>query len=243
MADPDRGIDPNRSYNKIHSIRGPLLADGMAVIFDMDGVIIDSNPAHREAWRVYNLRFGIETTEAMQKRMYGKRNDEIVRDFFGPHLSDEEVFAHGAAKERLYREMMASSVEQALVPGIRAFLKRLEGSPLGVATNAEPANAEFILSAAGLRSHFRTVVDGHQVSRPKPDPEIYLLAARRLGAVPANCIVFEDSLLGIGAARGAGMRTVGVRTTHAEFPNVDLAVDNFLSTELEPWLQLQKPVA
>jgi len=242
VADPDRAIGAPRSYNEIQFAREPLLAEGLAVIFDMDGVIIDSNPVHREAWRVYNLRFGIETTEAMQQRMYGKRNDEIVRDFFGSHLSEEEIFAHGKAKEQLYREMMASSVERSLVPGIRRFLERLEGVPLGVATNAEPANAEFILEAAGLRRHFRAVVDGHQVRRAKPDPEIYLLTSERLGIAPPNCIVFEDSLLGIEAARAAGMRTAGVRTTHAEFPEVDLAIDDFLSTELEPWLRSQKPV-
>ena len=71
------------------------------MILDMDGVIVDSNPIHRDAWSIYNRRFGIETDEAMQQRMYGKRNDEIVRDFLGPHLTSEEVRAHGAAKERL----------------------------------------------------------------------------------------------------------------------------------------------
>ncbi|MCL4402777.1 MAG: beta-phosphoglucomutase family hydrolase [Acidobacteria bacterium] len=243
MADLNAGVDPVRLYNDIRSKRNDLLAVGLAMVFDMDGVIIDSNPMHREAWRIYNLRFGVETTEAMHQRMYGKRNDEIVRDFFGAHLSEEEVFAHGAAKERLYREMIASSIEQALVPGIRGFLDQLRGSPLGVATNAEPANVEFILEASGLRRYFRVIVDGHQVRKPKPDPEIYLLASQRLQTSPPNCIVFEDSLLGIEAARAAGMRTVGVKTTHREFSAVDLAIDDFSSAELEPWLRLQKPVA
>ena len=77
-----------------------------ALIFDMDGVLIDSNSVHRRAWEEYNRRHGVETTEAMQQRMYGKRNDQIIRDFLGEHLTDSEVFAHGAAKEALYREMM-----------------------------------------------------------------------------------------------------------------------------------------
>ena len=71
----------------------------------MDGVIVNSNPVHREAWELYNRRFGIETTEEMHQRMYGKRNDQIVRDYMGAHLSDAEVFEHGAAKERLFREL------------------------------------------------------------------------------------------------------------------------------------------
>src|SRR5262245_56468439 len=105
------------------------LAPGLAIILDMDGVIVDSNPVHRDAWSIYNRRFGVETDEDMQQRMYGKRNDEIVRDFLGPHLTVAEVCAHGAAKERLYRELMAGSIGQALVPGVREFLERYAGAP------------------------------------------------------------------------------------------------------------------
>ena len=79
-----------------------IIEPGLALIFDMDGVILDSNPIHREAWRLFNRRFGIETDEAMESRMYGKRNDEIVRDFFGADLDPGLVAAHGAAKESLF---------------------------------------------------------------------------------------------------------------------------------------------
>src|SRR5437763_614354 len=125
----------------------------------MDGVIVDSNPVHRRAWSVYNRRFGIETDEAMQQRMYGKRNDEIVRDFLGQHLTADEVRAHGSAKERLYRELMSGSIGQALVPGVREFLQRHAGAPMGVATNAEPENVDFVLDQAGLRPFFQVVID------------------------------------------------------------------------------------
>src|SRR5208282_1279637 len=178
----------------------------------MDGVIIDSNPWHRKAWAEYNRQFGIETTEAMQQRMYGKRNDDIVRDFFGAHLTDEEVHAHGAAKEQLYREMIRPVVNEVLVPGVREFLERHRHLPMGVATNAERANVDFVLAEAHLRHYFRVVVDGHQVPNPKPHPDIYLRAAEQLGMLPRNCIVFEDSFTGIEAARAAGMAVVGVRT-------------------------------
>src|SRR5579862_5062965 len=107
---------------------------GLALIFDMDGVIVDSNPIHRESWRAYNLRFGIETDEAMQQRMYGKRNDEIVRDFFGPGLSAEQVAAHGSSKERLFREMMAPRLQESLVPGFTELLQNRNGAPTGLAT-------------------------------------------------------------------------------------------------------------
>jgi beta-phosphoglucomutase family hydrolase len=212
------------------------LAEIRAFLFDMDGVIVDSNPLHRESWAEYNRRHGVETTEAMQQRMYGKRNDDIVRDFFGAHLADAEVYAHGAAKEQLYREMIRPALNESLVPGVREFLERHRGEPVGMATNAEPENVEFLIEEAGLRPYFRVLVDGHQVPNPKPYPDIYLRAAELLGVPPCDCVVFEDSLPGIEAARAAGMAVVGLTTTHHGLPGVDMEIRDFTSPDLEPWL-------
>jgi beta-phosphoglucomutase len=203
----------------------------------MDGVIVNSNPLHRLAWEEYNRRQGIETTEEMQRRMYGKRNDDIVRNFFGAHLSDEEVFARGAAKEALYRDMLKPGMEQALVPGIRQFLERHKAMPKAVATNAEPANLNFLLDGAGLRPFFLAAIDGQQVRNPKPHPEVFLRAADALGVAPQDCVVFEDSYTGVQAGLAAGMRVVGVTTTHAELPGVSLLIPDFNSPRLEAWLQ------
>jgi len=207
-----------------------------AFIFDMDGVIVDSNALHRAAWDEYNARLGIPTTEAMQQRMYGKRNDEIVRDFFGGHLSAEEVFTHGAAKEALYREMLKPRLEATLVPGLRAFLERHRSVPMAVGSNAEPANIEFVLRETGLGPYFRSVVDGHQVQNGKPHPEIYLLASDLLGVAPEFCLVFEDSSAGVEAGLAAGMRVVGLSTTHDELAGVSLLIKDFNDPALEPWL-------
>jgi beta-phosphoglucomutase len=219
------------------------LADGLALLFDMDGVIIDSNPFHREAWVAYNLQHGLVTTEAMIERMYGRRNDRIVRDFFGDGLSDEEVAARGAAKEELYREMVANHLEEMLVPGLRAFLDLYRGAPMAVASNAEPENVNFVLDRSGLRPYFRAVVDGHQVSRPKPYPDVFLRAAELVEITPSNCIVMEDSPTGIAAARAAGMRVIGIRTTHVKLPDTDITADNFLNGSLTSWLRAQKRAA
>lgn len=216
--------------------KGRRVAEIRAFIFDMDGVIVDSNPLHRIAWAEYNARHGIPTTEAMQQRMYGKRNDEIVRDFFGEHLSAEEVFAHGAAKEALYREMLKPRMEATLVPGLRAFLERHRGMPMALGTNAEPANVEFVLREAGLSQYFRVVVDGHQVENGKPHPEVYLRASDLLGIAPEFCVVFEDSATGVQAGRAAGMRVVGIGTTHDELPGVSLHIADFNDPSLERWL-------
>ena len=216
---------------------------GWALIFDMDGVIVNSNPMHSEAWSRFNRRYGIETTDAMIQRMYGRRNDEIVRDYFGGHLSDEEVAARGRAKEALYRQLIAERMEELLVPGVREFIERHRDLPMAVASNAEPENVAFVLDRAGLRPYFRAVVDGHQVRNPKPHPDIYLWAARLLDVAPERCIVFEDSPSGAAAGSAAGMRVIGLSTTYVNLPDVVLTVDNFLSGDLDSWLRRQLRLA
>ncbi len=211
----------------------------IALIFDMDGVIVDSNPMHRESWVAFNRRYGLETTEAMHESMYGKRNDEIVRNFFGDHLSAGEVYARGRAKEQLYREMIVGRAESMLVPGLRDFLERHRDLPLAVASNAEPENIAFVLDETGLRPYFRVIVDGHQVDRPKPYPDVYLRAAELLGVEPAKCIVFEDSHSGVAAGVAAGMPVIGIRTTFVNLPGTTLTVDNFSSGDLDSWLLSQ----
>lgn len=213
------------------------MTEKIPLIFDMDGVLIHSNPLHEQAWLIYNRRFGIETGEAMQRRMWGRRNDDIVRDFFGADLTEEEVRAHGAAKEKLYREMAAATIEESLVPGVKEFLERHRGWPTAVASNAEPANVDFLLDAACLREYFQVIVAGHQVHRPKPHPEIYLRTAELLQARPQDCVVFEDSVTGVEAARAAGTRVVGVKTTHPDLPGVDLAIADFRDPNLDQWIR------
>ena len=209
------------------------------VIFDMDGVIVHSNPLHCEAWAAFNRRHGLETTPDMLERMYGRRNDQIIRDFFGDGLTENEVAARGAAKEEIYREMLGDRIEESLVPCLRPFLERYRGVPMALATNAEPENVNFVLDRAGLRSYFRVVVDGHQVSHPKPHPEIYLRAAELLGQAPSNCIVLEDSHTGVAAAKAAGMRVAGLGTTYVNLPGADIMADNFCNGSLTSWLAQQ----
>jgi beta-phosphoglucomutase family hydrolase len=209
----------------------------LALIFDMDGVIVNSNLMHTEVWSRFNLRYGIQTTDAMIQRMYGRRNDEIVRDYFGADLSDQQVAARGQAKEALYREMIADRLEEMLVPGVREFIQRHSDLPMAVASNAEADNVNFVLDRTRLRPYFSAVVDGHQVRNPKPHPDIYLLAAQQLKVAPERCIVFEDSPTGAAAGAAAGMKVIGLRTTFVNLPEVVLTVDNFMSGDLESWLQ------
>ena len=246
QRDCGTGIQPVsaffRSLLVLDSLQSSLdnrLAPGLALIFDMDGVIVNSNGIHTETWISFNRRYGLETTEAMLQFMYGRRNDEIVRGFYGDGLPEAEVAARGAAKESLYREAMAGRVEQFLTPGLRPFLDRYRHVPMAVASNAEPENVWFILNEAALAPYFRAIVDGHQVLRPKPFPDVYLRADELLNTPPADCIVFEDSHSGVQAARAAGMRVAGIASTHDSLPGAALTVDDFVDPELEIWLQAQ----
>lgn len=216
------------------------VASGLALIFDLDGVVIDSMPMHTEAWEAYLQKLGIEHL-GIEAKMHGRRNDDIVLEFIGGELTPEQVFEHGAAKEALFRDMMTPQLARRLVPGLIEFLDRCHGTPIGLATNAEPANVDFVLEGAGLRSHFRVVVDGHQVERPKPFPDVYLRAAQLLEADPGNCIVFEDSPTGIAAAKAAGAHVVGVASHTSDLSDVDLTIQNFTDPALHPWLRTIKP--
>ncbi len=220
---------------------GLRVAAGLALIFDLDGVIVDSMPVHELAWRRYLETLGFDGGD-IPARMHGRRNDEIVRDFLGQAIDHDTVVAHGAAKERVFREMLGDRLRENLVAGIAEWLDHVEGAPIALATNAERANIDFTLDGAGLRRYFDVIVDGSEVSRPKPAPDVYLRAAELLRIAPGNCIVFEDSPVGVAAALAAGMRVVGVRTHSSPLDGVVFSVANFLDPQLDGWLSAQRAV-
>lgn len=194
-------------------------------------------PLHTQAWRAYLESLGIHSTdEEIERRMHGRRNDDIVADFIGAGLAPAEIFEHGAAKERLFREMMRPQLELYLVPGIAEFLDRGRNLPVAIASNAEPANIDFVLDNGGLRSRFPVIVNGQQVERPKPFPDVYLRASELLGVHPARCLVFEDSPPGVASARAAGCQVVGVQTHSADLTNVDFQIRDFRDPRLDAWL-------
>jgi len=217
------------------------VAAGLALIFDLDGVIVDSMPVHELAWRRYLESLGFDGSD-IPSRMHGRRNDEIVRDFLGETMDQHAVLAHGAAKERVFRDLLRERLRESLVAGIAEWLDRVEGAPIALATNAERANIDFTLDGTGLRRYFDVIVDGSEVSRPKPAPDVYLRAAELLGISPRDCIVFEDSPVGVAAAVAAGMRVVGVRTHPSPLDGILFSVANFLDPQLNAWLSAQRAV-
>lgn len=200
-----------------------------------------SMPLHVEAWRQYLAAHELEVeADDLEGAMHGKRNSELVRQWFGDHLTEDLVLGHGAAKERLFRELiLKEGMEQYQVMGVTDFLERYRDLPKGIGSNAEIENIDLVLDRFDLRKYFNVVVNGYQVKHPKPAPDIYLKVAELLHSDPKHCIVFEDSPLGVDAARAAGMRVVGIETTAAEFENVDFHVRDFTDSRLAEWLEAQ----
>lgn len=191
-----------------------------------------------QAWEDYLQPFGIRVDD-LESRMHGRRNPELVRDLFGEGMPADIVVKHGAAKERLFRKLLANDIERFRIPGVVPFIKRHANVPKAVGSNAERANVDFILDRLALRPYFQAIIDGSEVTRPKPFPDIYLLAAERLHVEPSRCIVFEDSPTGVAAALAAKMRVVAVETIPTDFSGVDLVVRDFQDAKLEPWLLAQ----
>lgn len=208
-----------------------------AFILDMDGVVVHSTPLHNKAWQAYLARHGIiRDLRMVEKTMLGKHNADIVRSFFGDGLEAAEIAKHGAAKEVVYRALMSTRLQEFLVPGVLEFCQRHQNVPIGLASNAEPANVQFILEGAGLLPYLKAVLDAEKVSRPKPDPEIYVRTAAALGVEPKDCVIFEDSEVGVRAARAAGARVVGLTTTASVLDGTDLLIRDFWDPKLEAWL-------
>jgi beta-phosphoglucomutase len=193
-----------------------------AVIFDLDGTIVDNMPIHAEAFAIFAQRHGLmPLTIEDRKRLDGRRNREIFPDLFGRPLGDDEQQRYAEEKESLYRELSAGRLTP--VNGLVALLDRLDshGIPAAIATSAPPENVSHTLAELRLASRLTCIVRGDEVPRGKPFPDVFLAAAARVGAEPVACVAFEDAPIGITAARAAGMKTVAVATSFT--PDVFLA--------------------
>ncbi|MBC7711671.1 MAG: HAD family phosphatase [Rhizobacter sp.] len=185
-----------------------------AFIFDMDGTLADTMPHHQLAWDVLFSEMGvIVDRDDFFQWSAGLTNREILPRLLGHDFPIEQLLAASEKKESHFRQIYRPQL--ATLPGVVPFLQRTfdAGFLRAVGTAAPPENVDLVLDGLNLRRHFQAVVGGADVSRGKPDPEIFLRAAEKLGVAPADCVVFEDAPAGIEAARRAGMSCVIVTTT------------------------------
>ncbi len=188
-----------------------------AVIWDLDGTLIDSSHLHWEAWQKVMAVEDIALTYEQYVADFGKRNDEILRGRLGADLPDEFIARVSLAKEEVYRDLIRTKGLD-LLPGARYWLERLkaEGWMQALATSAPRGNIDAVFAALGIGEYFDAAISSEEVKAGKPEPDVFLVAAAKMGVAPRDCVVIEDAPAGVEAARRAGMRSIGVLTTHRE---------------------------
>jgi beta-phosphoglucomutase len=206
-----------------------------AVIFDMDGVLADSNHAHLRSWREVAAAMGLSFGEAEFRRTLGRTSREVIALIWGGSLSEAEVAALDARKEAVFRRIV--DADYPTMPGALALLTALRaaGFRLALGSSAPRENVEQGVERMRLEGVFGAIICGNDVTRGKPDPEIFLTAAQRIGVAPHRCAVIEDAPAGIAAAAAAGMACIalaGTGHTRPALAAADLIVDSL--AELTP---------
>jgi beta-phosphoglucomutase len=181
-----------------------------AVIWDVDGTLVDTGELHFEAWVKMSDQLGRPYTRDDFTVTFGRRNPEIMKFLFGDRFSDDEIDRLGEEKERLYRQEAERGID--LLPGVGQLLNGLHESGIrqAIGSSAPRGNLELILRLTKSAHYFGAVVGMEDTKRGKPDPEVFLAAAGKLGVKPERCIVFEDAIAGVQAAKAGGMQCVGV---------------------------------
>ncbi len=191
-----------------------------AVLWDMDGTLVDSADYHWQAWRDTMAHEGRPITHDQFLAGFGQRNDSILRQWLGVEATPGLIERVGDTKEALYRQHVRLRGIEPL-PGASQWVRRLhqQGWSQAIASAAPRKNVETILEALHTADCFEAIVSAEDVRRGKPDPEVFLVAAAKLNVPPSHCIVVEDALHGIEAARAAGMKSIGITRDRKHLPS------------------------
>jgi len=207
-----------------------------AVIFDMNGVIINDERIHQESWRVYCKKHGFQITEEdFKHNVFGRTEKDTFTYLYNREITPEEL--EQFSNERVDTAIEIFKPQIKMTEGLQNLLDELleMNIPMAIATSARKRYFNFIMDQLNIRKYFIVVLTAEDITKGKPDPEIYLETASKLQIEPQNCIVFEDTLSGIKAAKAAGMKVVGIATTHfkEELGLADTVVNNFEKVNLE----------
>lgn len=208
----------------------------------MDGVLVDNSPVHVRAFLEWCKSRNIDFPADGFSNLFGLGNDDILRMVTGnPNLTDEEIALYADEKEQIYRDMFESEIEPlaGLIPMLME-LKRM-GMKIAVGSSGMRKNVNFVLEKCVIADYFDAIADGDMVKKAKPDPEVFILAAKLLVVKAEECLVFEDSFAGIEAARAAGMRVIAVATTHTrdKHREYDAIIDDFTQITAEQVVDTQ----
>ena len=198
-----------------------------AVIWDMDGVLADTAPYHLRAWRETFAKRDVSFTKVDFKRGFGTRNDAIIKNTLGEQLTPQEIETIAQEKEATFRDIIGKEIKP--IPGALKLIRALhdKGINMAIASSTVIENIRLIVGSLGIEKYMKAIITGHDVTEGKPHPQVFLTAAERLGADPRRCIVFEDAVAGVKAAKSAGMYCIAITSTHPgeKLKEADLIVD------------------
>ena len=204
-------------------------------IFDLDGVIVDTAIYHYKAWKRLANELGFDITEGQNENLKGvsrTRSLELILQWGGVTKTEAEKEELAARKNTWYVEMINKMTPDEILPGAKEFLQACIDAGLKTALGSASKNSATILEKVGITHFFNAVIDGNKVSKPKPDPEVFLKGAEELGVPAENCVVFEDAIAGIEAAHNGGMKAVGIGSPQV-LTQADLVVSGLDKMTLE----------
>ncbi len=206
-----------------------------ACIFDLDGVIVDTAKFHYLAWRELSNELGFDFSEEQNEQLKGvsrMRSLEILLEIGGLNFDEQKKIELATKKNERYVELIQTLTPEDILPGVNNFLNEIKQQNLKTALGSASKNAMTILQRIGLDTYFDVVIDGNKVTKAKPDPEVFTLAADELHIPYNQCVVFEDSQAGITAAKTAGMFAIGIGKPE-NLKNADIVITNFLDFSLD----------
>jgi len=211
-----------------------------AILWDLDGVIADTGSYHYQAWQDVFQKRGVNFAEEDFMRHFGQRHDTIIRSAFGGSISTEEFDAVTIEKQENYRRRVTGNIRP--LPGAIALIRSLKqhGIKMAIASSAPLENIEIIIRGLDIEDYFQAIAWGTEVAEGKPSPQVFLLAAKKLGVEPGNCLVIEDAVSGIAAAKQAGMKCVAVTNSHPRkiLKEADLIVDTLEAVSISDLTRL-----
>lgn len=205
------------------------------LLFDLDGVIVDTAKYHYLAWKEIAKELGIDFTEEDNERLKGVsriRSFEIILEIGGKTMTQEEIEEWCTKKNDVYLTYIKKLEEDEILPGVRTFLEDVKKKGYKISLGSASKNSNLILERLGLLDVFDEIIDGTKTTKAKPDPEVFVLGAKALGFACEDCIVFEDAVAGIEAAHSGGMQAVGIGSKE-RLPEADFNIPGFLGVTIE----------
>jgi beta-phosphoglucomutase len=205
-------------------------SESFLAIFDHDGVLVDSLEAHQFAWVELGRRTGLALTPEFIHATFGMTNPSIFRRLCGEAITEDEIRHYSSLKEECYRDVARGTIE--LIDGVRGVLDALTslGVKLAIGSSGARANLDLTVAECGLDGRFAAIASLEDITKGKPDPQVFLVAAAKSGADPIRSVVFEDAPVGIQAAKAAGMYAVGLTTTVASSALEEAGADEVVAS-------------